>query len=435
MVSGSFFAPSRPAAASVTGLAPVVNPTFSGQVEVGTGSSAAPALNPVGDPDTGLFFPAANTVALTAAGTERLRVGSDGSVSLSAAPGAESFRAVPVVGAVNRYDIQGGTTGNGTLLAANGTDPAISAFYATKGTGNHLFYTGGTLLSGAAVQVAIENVASANRYLTFQGANGGTPTIGTSAGALALSPTQTIVASTTATPAGGSTGVGLALGTTPNLGLFFGSGVPTLSAAQGSLYLRTNGDGVTGFYTNTNGANGWASAAGSLVAQGAHTLCLLGPAFVPRTTNGPGDYSAETSTHRITVSGLAFDPVTTEYAQIALAMPGSWDRGTLRFEVLWMAAGGSGGVAWALRAVAIGNDDPLDAAFGTAVTVTQTLTAANEVNQTAQSAALTVAGSPASKDMVVLEIYRDVVNAADTLAVDAVLLAVRLYMTINAATD
>lgn len=62
----------------------------------------------------------------------------------------------------------------------------------------------------------------------------------------------------TAIPAGGSTGAGLAVSATPNFGVFFGSGVPTLSAAQGSLYLRSDGSSTsTRMYVNTDGATAW----------------------------------------------------------------------------------------------------------------------------------------------------------------------------------
>lgn len=64
--------------------------------------------------------------------------------------------------------------------------------------------------------------------------------------------------SATAVPAGGTTGAGVKLSSTANLGVFFGSGAPTLSAAQGSLYLRTDGSSTsTRLYVNTNGTTGW----------------------------------------------------------------------------------------------------------------------------------------------------------------------------------
>lgn len=62
----------------------------------------------------------------------------------------------------------------------------------------------------------------------------------------------------TAVPAGGTAGVGVKMSSTSNLGVFFGSGAPTLAAAQGSLYLRTDGSSTsTRLYVNTNGTTGW----------------------------------------------------------------------------------------------------------------------------------------------------------------------------------
>lgn len=104
--------------------------------------------------------------------------------------------------------------------------------------------------------------------MAFLLANGGTP-----ANVLSLNPitstltgiwnvtgassaagaTSTLTA--TAIPAGGTAGSGYLFSSTANFGVFFGSGAPTLSVAQGSLYLRSNGapaynnNGTTGYYT------------------------------------------------------------------------------------------------------------------------------------------------------------------------------------------
>jgi len=62
----------------------------------------------------------------------------------------------------------------------------------------------------------------------------------------------------TSVPAGGTAGAGLLMSSTTNLGVFFGSGAPTLSAAQGSLYLRTDGSTTaTRMYVNTTGSTTW----------------------------------------------------------------------------------------------------------------------------------------------------------------------------------
>jgi hypothetical protein len=59
-------------------------------------------------------------------------------------------------------------------------------------------------------------------------------------------------------PAGGSTATGLTSTSTANFGVFFGSGAPTLSAAKGSLYLRSDGTTTNDrAYINTDGATTW----------------------------------------------------------------------------------------------------------------------------------------------------------------------------------
>lgn len=70
--------------------------------------------------------------------------------------------------------------------------------------------------------------------------------------------TRTVGAAPVAVPAGGSVLAFFQLGTTAGLGIYFGSGAPTVSAAQGSLYIRTDGSSVaTRMYINQNGSTTW----------------------------------------------------------------------------------------------------------------------------------------------------------------------------------
>jgi hypothetical protein len=49
---------------------------------------------------------------------------------------------------------------------------------------------------------------------------------------------------------------------TTGLGLYWGSGAPTISAPQGSLYLNTTGSGIANrLFVNTNGTTGWTNFA------------------------------------------------------------------------------------------------------------------------------------------------------------------------------
>lgn len=62
----------------------------------------------------------------------------------------------------------------------------------------------------------------------------------------------------TAIPAGGTAGSGYKFSSTANFGMFFGSGAPSLSAAKGSIYLRSDGSTTNDrAYINTDGSTTW----------------------------------------------------------------------------------------------------------------------------------------------------------------------------------
>ena len=62
----------------------------------------------------------------------------------------------------------------------------------------------------------------------------------------------------TSIPAGGTAGSGYKFSSTSNFGIFFGSGAPSLSAAKGSLYLRSDGSTTNDrMYVNTDGGTTW----------------------------------------------------------------------------------------------------------------------------------------------------------------------------------
>jgi hypothetical protein len=65
-----------PAAATVTTL------TASGVTTVQAGTALLPSIVPTGDTNTGVWFPAADTVAASTAGTERMRIDSSGNVGI-----------------------------------------------------------------------------------------------------------------------------------------------------------------------------------------------------------------------------------------------------------------------------------------------------------------------------------------------------------------
>jgi hypothetical protein len=88
----------------------------------------------------------------------------------------------------------------------------------------------------------------------------GAATSVTSLAATTVAATSTVTArrasGLTAGGAAGFIGTNVAAG----MGVYFGSGAPTVAAAQGSLYLRSDGSSTsTRAYVNTNGTTGWAA--------------------------------------------------------------------------------------------------------------------------------------------------------------------------------
>ena len=214
----------------------------------------------------------ANSVTIANSATNPTIGTNAGAISLNPVAQGEVLR-VTTGGAstVNYWSLSGATTGGRLTVLATGSDTNVGASWQTKGSGSHLFVTE----TGTSAQVEIRHTASADHYITLTGSNGGNPTIGTSAGSLNLSAAvvcaSTLSVSTnafvtgytqsnsaTATPAGGAVNTGYFLGSAA-IGIYFGSGAPTVSAAQGSLYIRTDGGANTRLYSNNNGSTGWSA--------------------------------------------------------------------------------------------------------------------------------------------------------------------------------
>lgn len=86
---------------------------------------------------------------------ERMRVASDGTITLGQYPGAESLRVIPTSGAVNRIDVTGAVSGGAPSLAASGADANIDLTLTPKGSGR-LRFGAYTAASGLTASGCIE---------------------------------------------------------------------------------------------------------------------------------------------------------------------------------------------------------------------------------------------------------------------------------------
>jgi hypothetical protein len=232
-----------------------------------------------------------------------------------------------------------------------------------------------------------------------------------------------------------------------------GSGDATItSSGAHNLILDTNSGTNSGTITITDGANGNIILApnGTGVAQavdggdntaaikiaGKETIWVPAVAMYPNSTNGSADLAQTELSNGPEIKTLDFDKDSDEFAQFAVAFPKSWNEGTVTFQAFFTAdSTNTGTVSWGLSGVAIADNDSCNTAFGTQVAPTAKAHSgtANDLDVTAESGAVTIAGSPSTDEQVFFQISRDV--SEDSLTADAKLLGIKLFFTTDAAND
>ncbi len=180
-----------------------------------------------------------------------------------------------------------------------------------------------------------------------------------------------------------------------------------------------------------------ATALSTLGATGKQGFWIPAGAMVPRTSNGAAAGTVEMSTNKNMFATLDFDTTTQEFAQFAIRMPKQWNEGTVTFAPVWSHASTTTnfGVAFGLAGVALSNDDAGDVAFGAAQTSVDTGGTTNDIYEGPESSAITIAGTPAAGDYIMFQINRTVSDGGDTMAIDARLHGIVLFITTDAGND
>ena len=167
------------------------------------------------------------------------------------------------------------------------------------------------------------------------------------------------------------------------------------------------------------------------------TIWVPAAAMYPSTTNPCSDITqVETTALRPDLKCLDFDASSDEFAQFAVAFPKSWNEGTVTYQPFWTVTGtNTGTVTWQLGGITASNDDSINTAFGTLIATTALAHSgtSNDLMVSAESSAVTIAGSPAAGDLVFFQINRDI--SADNQSGDARLLGVKLFFTTDASND
>jgi len=171
---------------------------------------------------------------------------------------------------------------------------------------------------------------------------------------------------------------------------------------------------------------------------GVSTIWVPALAMVSPTTNGAEVAAVETTAVKPELKVLNFDPSTIEYAQFSVAMPKSWNEGTVTAKFYWThATAVATDVMWGIQGVCVSDNDTIDATFGTAIIVTDTFhNAAEDLAISPETAAITLGGTPAEDDLAYFQVYRAATTGGDTTnSTDAQLIGVKIFFTTNAEND
>jgi len=215
----------------------------------------------------------------------------------------------------------------------------------------------------------------------------------------------------------------------------------------GDLILNTNSGSSSGSITIADGSNGNINIApnGTGVVQsggsavkvaGKETIWVPATAMYGNTTNGCSSLTQVELSNGPEIKVLDFDASSDENAQFSVAFPKSWDEGTVTFQAFFTVTGTNAGtVAWGLSGVAIADDDSCNTAFGTNVVATAKAHSgtSNDIDVSAESGDVTIAGSPSTDELVFFQVMRDV--SADNQSGDARLLGIKLFFTTDAKND
>ena len=216
-------------------------------------------------------------------------------------------------------------------------------------------------------------------------------------------------------------------------------GKADVSSATGDQQLSiSDGDDGSVVWITGDSSGNISNGSTAINIAGKQTIWVPANAMTPTTSNGCAAIATvETTSGRPDLNVLDFDDGADEHAQFSVAFPKSWNLGTITFQVFWTStATDTDGVSWGLQGVGMADNETQDVAYGTAIVVDDACqSAAEELYVTAESSAVTIAGTPADDDLTYFRIFRDVSDANDTAAEDARLIGVKIFYTTDAKND
>lgn len=159
----------------------------------------------------------------------------------------------------------------------------------------------------------------------------------------------------------------------------------------------------------------------------ANQVFIPAEAMNPTTTAPCADLTkVEAGTNDVDYWVLDFDSSTDESCFFTLAMPRTWNGGSVNFVFYWTATSGSSGntVAWGIKGRAYGNGTAIDQNYGNEIIDTDSLIATGAIHITNGTGNVSLAGSPLAGQWCQFKITRKTAN--DNLANDARLIGLMM---------
>lgn len=180
-----------------------------------------------------------------------------------------------------------------------------------------------------------------------------------------------------------------------------------------------------GSVLNNGVGNGALQVFARVVDRRSNSLSLDASDALMATTNGATVLAIETAVNKVNVRSVQFASGSKTYASWGFVMPNDWDGTTFSVAPVWAAnVAGAGNVIWGFQALCLADGDPLDAAFGAAVELTDASAGLLVANHPAH-VVVTPAGSAAPGKKTIVRVYR-LGTGLDTLAGAALLLSVHV---------
>ena len=294
--------------------------------------------------------------------------------------------------------------------------------------------------SGATVTLATDDKRTHIIYLDGVATNTGVFDTGLGEGDVTLTGTQTLTNKTLTSPKIGTSildtsGKELMLVTATGSAV---NEITLANAASGNApSITASGETNVSLNLVPKGTGTLQGNGSAIKIAGKETIWVPATAMFGPTTNPADAAQVETTATRPDLNVFDFDASTKQYTQFSIGMPKSWNEGTVTYQVYWSpSTTNTGDCIFGLQGVACADGDTIDVAYGTAVNVTDAGIGTVEDQQiSAESGAVTIAGSPAAGEQTYFQFFRDAAAGGDTFTGESRVLGIKLFFTTDAAND